>query len=159
MFSVSQNTLILVIAGVCLQFIKVVFNTEGFGEYLDFQFEKVRNTTTIILKKISSSVLPFLSPSDFLNNHLDPEVSNVSLPPPTSCSVPKIPLPLVSQHCFLKGIEEHRSLLKYLLVPTSMYPTVILGNAEHAPPQSRELGHCPFLLLSDMPSISKNLGT
>lgn len=36
MFPVSQNTLVLVISGVCLQFMKVVFDTEGFGEYLNF---------------------------------------------------------------------------------------------------------------------------
>lgn len=36
MFPGSQNTLAWVIAGVCLQFMKVVFDTEGSGEYLSF---------------------------------------------------------------------------------------------------------------------------
>lgn len=44
MSPVSQNSLALVLVVVRLEFMKVIFDTEGSQEHLPFYFEKARNT-------------------------------------------------------------------------------------------------------------------
>lgn len=44
MSPVSQNILALVLVVVRLEFMKVIFDTEGSQEHLPFYFEKARNT-------------------------------------------------------------------------------------------------------------------
>lgn len=68
-----------------------------------FTFKK--SETSQHIPELLEKSHPFLSPSTFSSNCLDPEVPNVSLPSYPFCSLLKISQSPVPQHWCLKGIE------------------------------------------------------